>query len=71
MGGRRATSKLSTKVGDEVGPRRGKSFECDVNELLVGRAIANGIKLGDHGINTSNVLVCIIALHFNNRKRTR
>ena len=39
-----------------------------MNELLVSRAIANGIKLGDHGINTSNVLVCIIALHFNNRK---
>jgi hypothetical protein len=39
-----------------------------VNELLVWRAIANGIELRDYGINTSNVFVCIIALHFNSRE---
>lgn len=34
--GRRIASELSTEVGDKVWPCRGKSFECDVNELLVG-----------------------------------
>lgn len=68
IGGWRITSDLSIEVKDEMKPCRRKFFECDVNEFLIKNETANGIKLGDEEINLLKVLVCIIALHFNNRK---
>lgn len=68
IGGRSIASELFTEVGDKVWPCQEKYFECDVNELHVGRAITNGVKLEDEVINLLNVLVSITALHFNVRK---